>query len=125
MKSSIRVAAAAAITLSLASCATRPDKIEASYVSPLAYQDYSCEQLVQEAQRVSSRASEVTGAQRKKAQGDAVAMGVALVVFWPALFFIKGNGATESEVARLKGEMNAIEEVSVQKNCGIQFQKES
>lgn len=125
MPVSFRVAATAVLCLSLTSCATRPEKIEASYVSPLVYQEYSCDQLVQEAQRISMRASEVTGQQRKKAQGDAVAMGVALVVFWPALFFIKGNGATESEIARLKGEMNALEEVSIQKNCGIQFQQES
>ena len=31
--------------------------------------------------------------QNQKATGDAVAMGVAVVVFWPALFLLKGDGA--------------------------------
>jgi len=80
--------------------------------------------MAAEAERVSSRVAEVTGVQRKQATGDAVAMGVGLVLFWPALFFIRGGAATESEVARLKGEMEAIEKVSIQKNCGFQFQGE-
>jgi len=52
-----------------------------------------------------------------------VAVGVSLILFWPALFFIKGNGATEAEVGRLKGEMEAEERAAVQKSCGIQFQR--
>ena len=50
-------------------------------------------------------------------------MGVGLVLFWPSLFFIKGDGATAAELGRLKGEMDAIEQASIQKNCGIQFQR--
>jgi hypothetical protein len=52
-----------------------------------------------------------------------VATGVGIVLFWPALFFIKGEGASAGEVARLKGEMDAIEQASIRKNCNIQFQK--
>ncbi|MEZ5790521.1 MAG: hypothetical protein R3D34_06930 [Nitratireductor sp.] len=107
----------------VASCAKSVDKIAAAYVSPLQYEAYDCDQLAAEGARVSRRASEVMGVQQKAAQGDAVAMGVGLVLFWPALFFIKGNGATEAEVARLKGEMETIEQVSIQKQCGIQFQR--
>jgi len=51
-------------------------------------------------------------------------MGVGLVLFWPSLFFIKGDGTTAAEVGRLKGEMEAIEQASVKRNCGIQFMKE-
>ena len=125
-----RLFRAAIVTLTFgitaSSCATAPDKIEASYVSPLAYERYNCDQLSQEAERLSYRAADATGAQRKKAKNDAVATGVALVLFWPALFFIKGKGdASESEIARLKGKMEAIEKVSIQKSCNIQFRQES
>ncbi|PCI04501.1 MAG: hypothetical protein COB78_09370 [Hyphomicrobiales bacterium] len=105
----------------ISGCATKPENIKASYVSPLAYESYECDQLSAEAERVSSHAADVTGVQRKKAKGDAVATGVALILFWPAVFFIKGNNATESEVARLKGEMEAIERVAIQKRCSIRF----
>ena len=50
-------------------------------------------------------------------------MGVGLVLFWPSLFLIKGDGTTAAEVARLKGEMDAIEQTRVKKRCGFKFQK--
>jgi len=123
MKKTTTVLTCLALVTSLSACASQPKDIPAAYVSPITYEPYTCQQLAEEAQRVSARAAEVTGAQQKKATGDAVATGVALVLFWPAVFFIKGKGgATESEVARMKGEMQAIEQASIQKNCGISFQ---
>lgn len=47
-----------------------------------------------------------------------------MVIFWPALFLAQGDGVQAAEVARLKGEMDAIETVSREKGCGIQFQRE-
>ena len=44
-------------------------------------------------------------------------------VFWPALFFVKGDDAKTAELARLKGETEAIEQASIRKNCGIQFRQ--
>lgn len=109
--------------LAFAGCASRSDNIAAAYVSPLTYQPYSCDQMRLEATRVSSRAIALTGAQDSKATGDAVATGVAIVLFWPAAFLIKGDGASAAELARLKGEMEAIEQASIQKKCGIEFRK--
>lgn len=107
----------------LSGCAKSADSISAAYVSPLQFENFSCPQLREEATRVSSRAIQVTGEQNSKATSDAVVTAVGVVVFWPALFFVKGDGATAGEVARLKGEMEAIEQVSVRKNCGIRFQR--
>lgn len=66
----------------------------------------------------------MAGVQDKQASGDAVKTGVGIVLFWPTLFFLKGDGATAAELGRLRGEMDAIEQASIAKNCGIQFQKE-
>jgi hypothetical protein len=106
----------------MAGCAQQPKDIAPSYVSPLLYENLTCEQLVVEGQRVSARAAEVTGTQQQKASNDAVAMGVGLVLFWPALFFIKGDTQTAGEVARLKGEMDAIQQAATARNCGITVQ---
>ncbi len=76
-----------------------------------------------EAQSVSARAVSVTGAQDSKSTKDAVATGVAIVVFWPAAFFVGGDGAVAAELAQLKGQMVAIEQASIAKKCGIQFQR--
>lgn len=88
------------------------------YVSPLQYSDYSCDQIKQELLRVNRRVVEVSGAQQKHADNDAVAMGVGLVLFWPALFFL-ASGDKKDELARLKGEYDALEQAAIQKNCII------
>jgi hypothetical protein len=77
--------------------------------------------LAEEAQRVSARAAEASGVQDQKSTNDKVAMGVGLIIFWPALLFTKGNDENTAELARLKGSMDAIEQASIQKHCGIQF----
>jgi len=87
------------------------------------YQNHTCPQLAQEAQGVSARAAQVAGAQDQKRTNDQIATGVAVVVFWPAAFLVGGDGPMSAELAQLKGQMIAIEQASIQKNCGIQFQK--
>lgn len=106
-----------AITL-LSACASSSDNIKASYISPLQYQDYSCKQIGMEVNRVSRRLNEVSGIQDETANEDAVAMGVGLVLFWPSLFFINSSDQ-EEEVARLKGEFEAIEQAAIEKECSI------
>jgi hypothetical protein len=86
------------------------------------YQSYNCQQLAPEAQAVSTRAVTVSGAQDDKRTKDQVATGVAVVVFWPAAFLVGGDGPMSAELAQLKGQMVAIEQASIQKKCGIQFQ---
>ena len=104
-------------------CATNPKDIAPNYVSPVLYQNLTCEQLAQEAQRVSNAAASATGAQQSQATKDGVATGVAIVLFWPALFFIGGDKQTAAQVAQLKGEMQAIEQANISKGCGITFAK--
>jgi hypothetical protein len=104
-------------------CASLSSDITAQYVSPLEYSSYSCEQIGAEAQRVSARASELAGIQDSKATNDSVAMGVGLVLFWPSLFFIKGDGQTAAELGHLKGEFETLQKVSISKNCNLQFQQ--
>jgi hypothetical protein len=97
--------------------------VGATYVSPILYDAYTCPQLSEEAQRVSSRASQASGVQDQKATNDKVAVGVGVIVFWPALLFAKGNDENTAELARLKGQMDAIEQASIKKKCGINFQR--
>lgn len=113
---------AAACGLVVAACAKEANQVGPTYVSPITYENYTCPQLTEEAQRVSQRAAAAAGVQDSKATNDKVAMGVGLVIFWPALFFTKGNDETTAELARLKGSMDAIEQMSIQKRCGITFQ---
>lgn len=105
-----------AASLLLSSCATSSKNVSAQYVSPLQYQSYSCNQIRMELQRVGRRVNEVAGIQDKEAADDAVALGVGLVLFWPALFFMIGPDK-EAELSRLKGEYEALEQAAIQKDC--------
>lgn len=118
----IRVAALV-LPLLVAGCATSPKDIAPAYVSPILYQNLSCDQLGQEAARVSQAASIATGAQEQQAGKDAAMTTIGVVLFWPSLFFIGGDKGNAAEVARLKGEMQAIEQANISKNCGLQFRQ--
>lgn len=102
----------------LASCASSADNISAQYVSPAQYQSYNCNQIRQEMQTVSRRVNEIAGVQDSQATKDSVALGVGLVLFWPALFFMIGKDK-EEELGRLKGEYEALEKVAIQKECNV------
>lgn len=119
----IQLLMAAIVAAGAGACAKSADQIGTTYISPITYEGYSCAQLSEEAMRVSSRAAQAAGVQDQKATGDAVAMGVGLIIFWPTLFFIKGNDENSAELSRLKGQMDAIEQASIRKRCGITFQR--
>ena|SRR5438045_1773796 len=103
----------------LSACADHADKIQGTYVSPVEYHDYSCKQIRQEMMRVSRKVNQVSGVQDRQASNDSVAMGVGLVIFWPALFFLAGHDQ-HTELAELKGEYDALEEAAIQKNCDVE-----
>ena len=116
-------AVVAVSTLVLVGCAKNADQVGPTYISPVLYEGYTCAQLGEEAQRVTMRAAQSAGTQDQKASNDAVAMGVGLIIVWPALFFIKGNDENTAELSRLKGQMDAIEQTAIRKRCNIQFQR--
>jgi len=101
----------------LSGCAPGSKSIEAAYVSPLQYQNYDCNQIGQEMVRVGRKVSEVSGQQDSTAGKDAAMMGIGLVVFWPALFFLAAGENHKEELARLKGESDALEQSAVNKQC--------
>lgn len=87
-----RTAIALAATLTLAACATPPKDIAPTYVSTGLYENLNCTQLRAEAEAVSARAAQAYGAQDKARSQDAAMTGVSLILFWPAAFFLKGDG---------------------------------
>jgi hypothetical protein len=99
-------------------CATAPDRVQASYVSPFQYSNLSCDQVREELMRVSDRVRVVTGQQNQDHTRDAVAMTVGLVVFWPALFFMSGK-AHQEELASLKGQYDALDHAAIEKSCSV------
>ena len=119
MKRQCRAVISICIVMSfLTACATRPRQIKDTYVSPLQYQEHSCDQIRQEYVRVNRKIIEVTEKQDRTADKDAAGLIIGAFIFWPAVFLVLG-GDKENELARLKGESQAMEIMSMQKKCDI------
>jgi outer membrane murein-binding lipoprotein Lpp len=110
--------AAVIASMTVAGCSKKADKIAPAYVSPVQYAHYECDQIRAELVRVSTEVRKVSGAQNKNAKNDAVATGVGIVLFWPALFFLMGDDEKE-ELARYKGEYEALQKAAAEKDCDV------
>ena len=103
-------------------CATPPNKIAASYVSPLIYKDYTDDQIIVEMDHIGRRTLELYNSLKKEASADTAQMAVGLVLFWPALFFLEGgDGPEATEYARLKGQYEALRTLAVQRNLDLRL----
>src|ERR1700742_1226368 len=118
----MRILGIVALGAALGGCASSAADIAPAYVSPVAFQGYNCQQLALEAQAISTRAATLSGAQDSQRTRDGWATGAAIVVFWPAAFFVGGDKQTAAELAQMKGQMVAVEQASIAKKCNIQFQ---
>lgn len=108
----------AVAVLWLSACASQPENIPTSYVSPFQYRDYDCEQLAAEAGRLNRKVYQLQGNLEQTASDDEALMGVGLFLFWPAIFFIEGDdGFQAQEYARLKGERDAIQKAVIYNKC--------
>jgi hypothetical protein len=105
------------VGLALSACASQPEQIVGTYVSPSTYASYNCKQIVSERNRVIQKVNELTGVQQKKADNDAVAMGVGAILFWPALFVLASGSDVEAQLASLKGNYDALTAIGTQKSC--------
>ena len=102
-------------------CASSPDEMTASYVSPLIYQSFDCQQLVMESDRVSRRVQSMHAKLDEKESDDSAKMAVGLILFWPALFFLDGDEDGAIEYKRLKGESEAIHQAAIAKKCDLRL----
>ena len=109
------------VLLLLFGCATQPDEIQSTYVSPLTYKNYDCDQIALEMDHVSHRTGDLYTQLKNKADNDAAQMGIGLVLFWPTLFLLEGgDGPEATEYARLKGSYEALHTNAVQKKCALE-----
>lgn len=95
--------------LAHAGCATRPENVEAHYVSPTTYQNWSCDQLQDEKIRLTKEVDRISGLQRENANADTAMMTVGLIVLWPVLFGLAVTKDRKAELGRIKGEYEAVD----------------
>jgi len=66
----MRILGIAALGAALGGCASSSADITPAYVSPVAYQTYTCPQLALEVQSISTRAATLSGAQDSRPTKD-------------------------------------------------------
>lgn len=106
-----RITCLAAASLVLAACANRPETIRASFVSHERFMDLDCPALAQQLDGSRRELGTLSKAQNEKANADAAG------VFLLGIPFSKLSGDFEGEIARLKGQVEAIETAQVKKRC--------
>ena len=111
------IASTLSFAIALGGCATASKDVATAYVSPIQFSNYTCDQIIAESARLQVRVNQLEGRLDTAAANDAVLTGVALVLFWPAVFALGGTKEQEAEYARLKGEHEALKQVWIQKNC--------
>ena len=94
-----------------AGCATRPESIRASHVSHEKYTHLDCVQLATRMGDMRAELEKYSKLQDSKANGDAV--GVFLVLIPVS----KLTGDHEGDVARYKGEVEAVETAQIKLKC--------
>lgn len=119
MKKILSSTSALLLAFSLTACASASKDIEASYVSSSKYGGKSCSSLEREFIEINGQVIKQSKKQDKKAEGDAVATGIGAVLFWPALFFIKGDSANADSLAGLKGEYEAVKRAAEKRRCSF------
>ena len=104
--------------LALSGCATAPEQIAPAYVSPAAYSGQTCGQLNAQAQQINARlaSASATGQQAQQANSDTTMTAVALILFWPAAFFIGGNDQAPA-IAQMRGEAEAVRAAAIAGGC--------
>lgn len=103
--------------LLLAGCANSSDEIVAQTVPSSTFDNYGCERIAAERDRVTARLVELKTEVDETADDDELMTTVGILVFPPLLFFLKGDGAEADEYGRLKGEDAALQEAAVMKQC--------
>jgi orotate phosphoribosyltransferase-like protein len=96
----------------LAACAKSPESISPAYVSEVGYRTWTCQQLGEESQRLSAALANASTRQEQARTNDAVGI---LLIGIPVSSMSGDNIAPE--IARLKGETEAIRKTMFFKRC--------
>ena len=86
---------ALAIAALVGACASNPDTVDPIYVSPSTFENLTCRQIGEEQKRITREEAANTH---------------------------DGKASDATQAGVLKGAMEALEQVSIEKNCNIEFQ---
>jgi hypothetical protein len=109
--------AAIATALVVCGCASSADEVAPVYISSNEYADFTCDQLNEEYNMVRSQVAHMSDAQDDQASQDAFVTATGVVLFWPALFFVEGDGRETEQLAQAKGREERLRAMLRERNC--------
>lgn len=89
---------------------TPPTQITGTYTSGLKYEEYSCERLTVERDSLARRENQLNLAQEQRIKNS------KMQAFW--LGYGQGDGIEASELASVRGELEAVRKTLAGNNCG-------
>jgi hypothetical protein len=98
-------------------CATRSVDVVATPANPADFNGWSCGRIHDEMDAVQQRAVDLSWTVDERAGQHVVALGIGLVVFWPALLAMRPDGADAQALAVLKGRFEALQSAADQAGC--------
>jgi len=106
----------AVITLAAfaSACATQGANVASSYVPSSRYSSATCESLAEDFVQVKQSENTLSGQLDTAFNKDA-----ALVIVGALIFFIGSDKAKEAELARVKGEREAIQRAMNDRKCAV------
>jgi hypothetical protein len=107
----LKVCGVLLIAAIVAGCATRPESISASYVSHEKYAGRDCGQLAVDMSHARSELQKFSSMQDTKANVDAA------TVFFVLIPASKLSGDHAGDVAKWKGEVEAVDTASIKAGC--------
>ena len=116
----IQIAAITGLLIVLAGCSSAPksNEVGAAYVSSAQYAALTCDQLINEAESVRRSVPGLEAAVDKHQESQKTVELVTWILFWPAAFALDKGTENSSQLAKAKGELEAISLAMKSKKCG-------
>jgi hypothetical protein len=111
------VVQAAVLLCAASGCATRSGDVVPRKADPAEFASWNCERIDEESDRVQLRAADVAYAVDARVGNNMIALGLGVMVFWPALLAMRPDGMEAQELAALKGRFEALRSVALQRGC--------
>jgi hypothetical protein len=107
------------VLLTACSDAKTSSEVAPELVSPSMYRGMSCRELRTEAKAVKDATPALAAAVDKEYENDKALEAVTWILFWPAAFAMDGNDAEAAQLARAKGQLEAITAQMKNKGCRL------
>jgi hypothetical protein len=107
----------AALTVTMAGCASRAVDVRALPTSAEDFAAWPCPRIDEELDTVQQRAADLAYSVDERAGNNILALGIGAAVFWPALLAMRGDGPEAADLARLKGRFEALNEAARRAAC--------